>query len=112
MRAIPCRSQDLPEPENPRESDRVGLNERLARVESRLETIAPRIDEILQRLESLGTNQRQYPLSVRLKSEPPSSEVTQDNAPVMHLFKDATVSAGIMPFDTAYTTLKLKSSPR
>ncbi|CAG8947700.1 unnamed protein product [Penicillium salamii] len=105
VRGIPCRSQDLPEPENPRESDRVGLNERLARVESRLETIVPRIDEILQRLESLGTNQGQYPLPVRLKNEPLSSEVIQDNAPIMGLFKDATKPETDVPSSTAYSSI-------
>ncbi|CAG8217471.1 unnamed protein product [Penicillium olsonii] len=93
-RGIPCRSQDLPEPENPRETDRVGLNERLARVESHLKTISPLINEILQRLDRLGTNGSHPPLSIRLKNSRPSPESTsslgstQDNAPVLGLFKD------------------------
>ncbi|KAJ9489819.1 hypothetical protein VN97_g3435 [Penicillium thymicola] len=43
-RGLPCRSQELPEPENPRESDRTYLNERMARVEMLLEKLLIRVD--------------------------------------------------------------------
>lgn len=89
-RGFSCRSQELPEPENPRESDRLALNERMARVESHLETIAPQIAAILQRLEHSGDARHSLP--IRFKSSTPAV-TPQETAPVLGLFEDETVSA-------------------
>ncbi|KAJ5375012.1 Alpha/beta hydrolase fold-3 [Penicillium concentricum] len=43
-RGLPCRSQEFLEPENPRDSDRTYLNERMARVETLLEKLLIRVD--------------------------------------------------------------------
>ncbi|KAJ5354309.1 transcriptional regulator family: Fungal Specific TF [Penicillium brevicompactum] len=108
IRGISCRSQDLPEPENPRESDRVGLNERLTRVESHLESISPRLAEILQRLETFGTDGRHSQLTVRLKNERESPPARQETAPVLELFKDESLgfqkSGTEIPKRTTYST--------
>ncbi|KAE8327315.1 hypothetical protein BDV39DRAFT_215229 [Aspergillus sergii] len=59
-RGTPCRSQDLPEPENTRELDRASLSDRLGRVESLLERVLRRLDtmggaEEAQGLPSMAT---------------------------------------------------------
>jgi hypothetical protein len=66
----------------------VGLNERLTRVESHLEAISPQINEILKRLEALGTEGRPSHLAIRLKHEHESPPAHQESAPVLELFKD------------------------
>ncbi|KAE8373415.1 hypothetical protein BDV26DRAFT_272156 [Aspergillus bertholletiae] len=45
-RGATCRSQDLPEPEHPRESDRASLSDRLGRVESLIERVLQVLDTI------------------------------------------------------------------
>ncbi|KAJ5697764.1 hypothetical protein N7488_011448 [Penicillium malachiteum] len=46
IRGTVCRSQDLPEPENIRESERASLNDRLGHVESLLEKVLRRLDTL------------------------------------------------------------------
>lgn len=70
----------------------MGLNERLTRVESHLEAISPKINEILQRLEALGTEGMPSQLSIRLKKEHESPPTHEETAPVLGLFKDESVS--------------------
>ncbi|KJK60901.1 fungal transcription factor regulatory middle homology region [Aspergillus parasiticus SU-1] len=60
-RGTPCRSQDLPEPENTRELDRASLSDRLGRVESLLERVLRRLDTMggaveAQELPSMATD--------------------------------------------------------
>lgn len=87
-RGLVCRSQDYPEPENARESDRVSLNERLGRVESLLENV-------LERLDSVGATEALpvLPSSGVDKSPNSSAVVTpaNENAPVLSLFDNEVV---------------------
>ncbi|KAJ5893209.1 hypothetical protein N7504_009900 [Penicillium tannophilum] len=84
-RGTVCRSQDFPEPENLRESDRASLNDRLGRVESLLE-------RVLQRLDTLGDKQGPLvsPPTGTVDSSNPSSRTAitpaNENAPVLSLF--------------------------
>ncbi|KAJ5753200.1 hypothetical protein N7520_010117 [Penicillium odoratum] len=86
-RGTVCRSQDFPEPENLRESDRASLNDRLGRVESLLE-------RVLRRLDTLG-DKREPPVSPptgTVDSSNPSSSTAitpaNENAPVLSLFNN------------------------
>ncbi|KAJ5713427.1 uncharacterized protein N7483_010608 [Penicillium malachiteum] len=86
-RGTVCRSQDFPEPENLRESDRTSLNDRLGRVESLLE-------RVLRRLDTLD-DKREPPVSPptgTVDSSNPSSSTAitpaNENAPVLSLFNN------------------------
>lgn len=89
-RGTVCRSQDFPEPENLRESDRASLNDRLGRVESLLE-------RVLQRLDTLGDKQGPLvsPPTGTVDSSNPSSRTAitpaNENAPVLSLFDNRVV---------------------
>ncbi|OQE10008.1 hypothetical protein PENVUL_c005G07458 [Penicillium vulpinum] len=106
-RGLPCRSQEFPEPENPRESDRTHLNERMARVEKLLEKLLIRVDG--------GGNQKwdsKSPIdSVEPNNESSPATVTPapDNAPVLSLFNNETLgfqrSDGVVPDFTPYGTI-------
>ncbi|KAJ5620184.1 hypothetical protein N7510_004168 [Penicillium lagena] len=80
-RGLLCRTQDLPEPENPRESDRASLNERLARVELLLERFLHRYD---------GDTDQPLPEAAGDNNSPVSSPAVatpaHENAPVLSLF--------------------------
>ncbi|CAG8904783.1 unnamed protein product [Penicillium egyptiacum] len=83
-RGLPCRSQELPEPENPRESDRAYVNERMARMENLLEKLLIRVDG--------GSHQQRDSRSpidtaeTSPGSKPPPVTPAPDNAPVFSLF--------------------------
>ncbi|KAF9250220.1 transcriptional regulator family: Fungal Specific TF [Penicillium roqueforti] len=88
-RGLPCRSQELPEPENPRESDRTYLNERMARVENLLEKLLIRVD---------GGNSQQGDLKspldlaeTSLESSPSTVTPAPDSAPVLSLFDNEAI---------------------
>ncbi|KGO78390.1 Alpha/beta hydrolase fold-3 [Penicillium italicum] len=83
-RGLQCLSQEFPEPENSRESDRTYLNERMARVENLLEKLLIRVDggSNLERdskplMESVETSP---------EASPPNVTPAPDNAPVLSLF--------------------------
>jgi hypothetical protein len=83
-----CRSQEFPEPENPRESDRSSLHDRLGRVESLLERVLRRLDAV----------DAEEPPVVPLPEAPDdgdnsSAAVTpaNENAPVLSLFDNGVV---------------------
>ncbi|OQD65082.1 hypothetical protein PENPOL_c006G06294 [Penicillium polonicum] len=108
-RGLPCRSQELPEPENPRESDRIYLNERMARVETLLEKLLIRVD-------GGGSQQRdsKSPLdSVETSPEssvtPAAATPTADNVPVLSLFDNEALGfqrSGTVASDfTSYGTI-------
>ncbi|PYI10458.1 hypothetical protein BO78DRAFT_426715 [Aspergillus sclerotiicarbonarius CBS 121057] len=89
-RGVTCHSQELPEPENSRESDRTSVSERLSRVESLLE-------RVLQRLGPGPNDDREQHSSLAADGPPPivddsstpSLDLTpsaHDNAPVLSLF--------------------------
>ncbi|KAJ6189308.1 transcriptional regulator family: Fungal Specific TF [Penicillium mononematosum] len=86
-RGLPCRSQELPEPENPRESDRAYVNERMARMENLLEKLLIRVDG--------GNHQRHDSKSpidtaeTSPESNPPTVAPASDNAPVLSLFDES-----------------------
>ena len=89
-RGTVCRSQDLPEPENIRESERASLNDRLGRVESLLE-------KVLRRLDTLD-DKEEPPVSLPTEtvdnSNPSSSTAitpANENAPVLSLFDNGVV---------------------
>ncbi|KAJ5833436.1 hypothetical protein N7474_001747 [Penicillium riverlandense] len=81
VRGLLCRTQDLPKPENPRESDRASLNDRLARVESLLERFMQRYD---------GDTDQSFPRAAGDNNGPVSSPTAatpaHENAPVLSLF--------------------------
>ncbi|KAJ5202702.1 hypothetical protein N7449_004781 [Penicillium cf. viridicatum] len=88
-RGLPCRSQEFPEPENPRESDRTYLNERMARVETLLEKLLIRVDgggsqqrDSKSLLDSVETSPESSPPIVTPATATPAA----DNAPVLSLF--------------------------
>ncbi|RJE20081.1 hypothetical protein PHISCL_07576 [Aspergillus sclerotialis] len=75
-RGTTCRSQDLPEPENTRQSDRMSVNDRLSRAESLLE-------KVLRRLGTVGgVEEAQISESTSSAAATPANE----NAPVLSLF--------------------------
>ncbi|KAJ5629525.1 hypothetical protein N7528_003182 [Penicillium herquei] len=80
-----CRSQDLPEPENIRESERASLNDRLGRVESLLEKVLRRLDTLNDKEEPPVS-----PPTGTVDSGNPSSSTAitpaNENAPVLSLF--------------------------
>ncbi|KAJ5762258.1 transcriptional regulator family: Fungal Specific TF [Penicillium nucicola] len=77
-----CRSQDFPEPEKPRESDRTSLNDRMARVESMLEKLLLRVDS------SDGFDQKTADATISPTTTPPTVVPLQDNAPMLSLFRN------------------------
>ncbi|KAJ5779357.1 transcriptional regulator family: Fungal Specific TF [Penicillium paradoxum] len=84
-RGVPCRSQELPKPEHPRESDRALLNERLARVESLLE-------QLLIRVEDGGKHEERSKLPIEIECSTPATVTpAPDNVPVLSLFSNETL---------------------
>ncbi|KAJ5156194.1 hypothetical protein N7492_008997 [Penicillium capsulatum] len=86
-RGLICRSQDLPEPENPRDSDRVSLNERMSRVESLLENV-------LRRLDTVGATATSVLPRTGTDKHPDSSGAitpANENAPALSLFDNTVV---------------------
>ncbi|KAE8143637.1 hypothetical protein BDV38DRAFT_276721 [Aspergillus pseudotamarii] len=91
-RGTPCRSQDLPEPESTRESDRSSLNDRLSRVESLLERVIRRLDAIggaeeARVLPSMGTDNDDNDSNCSAAATP-----ANENAPAMSLFDNGVLS--------------------
>ncbi|KAJ5871716.1 transcriptional regulator family: Fungal Specific TF [Penicillium soppii] len=109
VRGIPCRSQDLPEPENPRESERLGFNDRLVRVESHLDIISTQTEAILKRLDNIGSsNHSELPMRVVDSSLIPATVTpAQENAPVLDLFNNKTLGfhQSETPNSTPYGTI-------
>ncbi|KAE8423440.1 hypothetical protein BDV36DRAFT_305977 [Aspergillus pseudocaelatus] len=91
-----CRSQDLPEPENTRESDRASLSDRLGRVESLLERVLRRLDtlgavEEARVLPSMATDNDDG-LTCSAAATP-----ANENAPAMSLFDNGVRSGNETP---------------
>ncbi|CAG7951420.1 unnamed protein product [Penicillium nalgiovense] len=106
-RGLPCRSQELPEPENPRESDRAYVNERMARMENLLEKLLIRVD---------GGSYQQHDLKSPIdtaetspESNPPTVTPASDNAPVLSLFDNESLgfkrAETVEPDFTPYGTI-------
>ncbi|KAJ5648802.1 uncharacterized protein N7484_002525 [Penicillium longicatenatum] len=100
----PGERQDFSEPENLRESDRASLNDRLGRVESLLE-------KVLRRLDNLG-EKREPPMSPPIgtvDSSNPSSGTAitpaNENAPVLPLFDNGVL--GFQPSDASPPSITL-----
>jgi hypothetical protein len=98
-RGLPCRSQEFPEPENLRDSDRTYLNERMARVETLLEKLLIRVDGGSNASNgSIGSNQQwdsKSPIDwaeTSPESSPPTVTPAPDNAPILSLFNNQAVS--------------------
>ncbi|KAJ5740173.1 hypothetical protein N7493_000045 [Penicillium malachiteum] len=86
-RGTVCRSQDFPEPENIRESERASLNDRLGRVESLLERVLLRLDTLDDKQEPPVS-----PPTGSVDSSNPSSSTGitpgNENAPALSLFEN------------------------
>ncbi|KAE8406530.1 hypothetical protein BDV37DRAFT_242707 [Aspergillus pseudonomiae] len=82
-RGVSCRSQDLPEPENARESDRASLSDRLGRVESLLERVLRRLDTVggVEEARASMTTDNDHGLTSSAAATP-----ANENAPVLSLF--------------------------
>ncbi|KAJ5169445.1 transcriptional regulator family: Fungal Specific TF [Penicillium coprophilum] len=104
-RGLPCRSQEFPEPDNPRESDRAYLNERMARVETLLEKLLIRVDGGSH---GNGSNQSDSKSSIGRadtspESSPPTVTPAPDKYPISSLFNNQAL--GVEQSDTAATDL-------
>ncbi|KAJ5848095.1 hypothetical protein N7455_012052 [Penicillium solitum] len=114
-RGLPCRSQELPEPENPRESDRTYLNERMARVENLLETLLVRVGgggsqqrdskSLLDSVETSPESSQSSPPIVAPATATPSA----DNTPLLSRFDNQVLgfqrSDTVASDFTSYTTI-------
>lgn len=87
-RGSACTSQDLPAPDNPRESERASLNDRLSRVEGLLENVVDKLDSFISTDRTAPSN-RSYdsPRAQNLANNSPDNE----NAPVLSLFDNEVV---------------------
>ncbi|KAJ5840396.1 transcriptional regulator family: Fungal Specific TF [Penicillium rubens] len=102
-RGIPCRSQELPEPENPRESDRAYVNERMARTENLLEKLLIRVDSGNHQWHGLKSPMDTAETSP--ESNPPTVTPASDNAPVLSLFDNGPSSETVEPDFTPHGTI-------
>ncbi|KAJ5700161.1 hypothetical protein N7536_003174 [Penicillium majusculum] len=114
-RGLPCRSQELPEPKNPRESDRTYLNERMARVEKLLETLLVRVGgggsqqrdskSLLDSVETSPESSQSSPPIVAPATATPSA----DNTPLLSRFDNQVLgfqrSDTVASDFTSYTTI-------
>lgn len=91
-RGSACHSQDLPEPENPRESERATLNERLGRVETLLERVINRLDGFVDAGQAAPPNRALNKVSI---SPSPDTPAENENAPVLSLFDNEVVRTRI-----------------
>ncbi|KAK5807238.1 hypothetical protein VI817_001496 [Penicillium citrinum] len=98
-RGSTCRSQDLPEPENPRESDRSNLNERMTRVELLLEKVLQKLD---------GVNGAASPNQFTTLSTSEAA-TPADNAPVLSLFQNEIIGCRQSSPTVIHNTLPVKN---
>lgn len=103
VRGLLCRTQDLPKPENPRESDRASLNDRLARVELILERILQRYDGDTDPSFSGAAGDDNCPVSSLTAATP-----AHENAPVLSLFDNEVVRSMYCTFYTFYRALNIE----